>query len=242
MSTSQRADSELREELRRLRALADATAALGASADFDESLHTMARLLVPAVADWCFVELLQPDGSIERRVIQAADPAKHELAHRFNERFPLDPDAPVGSPAVIRSGEPELTPEIPAAFLEAAAADAEHLEFLRAFSFRSSMVVPLRIGGEVVGDLALAQAESGRLFGPDDLAYVTDLAARCSLLLEVQRRAASERAAREELEAILEGVADAVIAQGPDGEIVFANQAAVELVGLGTADDFYAGG
>ena len=37
--------------------------------------------------------------------------------------------------------------------------------------------------------------------------------------------------ARDQLEAILRGVADAVTAQGPDGRLLFANVAAVELLG-----------
>jgi hypothetical protein len=54
-----------------------------------------------------------------------ADPERLALGHAYDRLFPLDPDAPVGSPHVIRTGEPELTPEIPEEFLAAAAHDDE---------------------------------------------------------------------------------------------------------------------
>jgi serine phosphatase RsbU (regulator of sigma subunit)/PAS domain-containing protein len=50
----------------------------------------------------------------------------------------------------------------------------------------------------------------------------------------------SERRVRRELEAILDHVADAVTAQGNRGELIYANQAAVDLFGYETAEDLRA--
>ncbi len=227
-------------EAARLRsdALADAAAMLAGSLDFDATLQLIARLAVPRLADWCFVELLREDGAIDRVAIEAADPATLEHAREYDRRYPLDPDAPVGSPQVIRSGVPDLQPEIPDAMLEAVAQDAEHLEILRALGFRSSMIVPLRAGGRVVGDLALVSAGSGRRYGTADLAGAQELADRCGLYLENARLYRELERAHDELEAILAGVADAVTVQGHDGRLTYVNDAAVRLLGqpLGFAD------
>ena len=216
----------------------DASAMLAGSLDFDATLQLIARLAVPRLADWCFVELLREDGSIDRVAIEAADPAMLEHAREYDRRYPLDPDAPVGSPQVIRSGVPDLQPEIPDAMLEAAAQDAEQLELLRALGFRSSMIVPLRAGGRVVGDLALVSAASGRRYGAADLAGAQELADRCGLYLENARLYRELERAHDELEAILAGVADAVTVQGHDGRLTYVNDAAVRLLGepLGFAD------
>src|SRR4051812_39372732 len=98
---------------------------LGRSLDLGDTLAEVARLAVPGHADWCFVELLRPDGSIERVVMEHVDPDKRELVVEYDKRYPLDPDSPVGSPKVIRTGEPELMPEIPDALWQAAAQDPE---------------------------------------------------------------------------------------------------------------------
>ncbi|HWT23993.1 MAG TPA: SpoIIE family protein phosphatase [Solirubrobacteraceae bacterium] len=232
--------TDLERARRRADALAEAGAVLGTSLDFDATLHRIAHLAVPRLADWCFVELLRDDGTIERVAIAAGDPALLETARDYDRRYPLDPDSPVGSPKVIRSGEPELTPEIPDAMLEAAAEDADHLEILRGLGFRSSMIVPLRSGGRVLGDIALVSAASGRRFGEGDLAAAQELADRCGLYLENARLYRELRLARDELEAILAGIPDAVTVQGPDGRLVYVNDAAVRLLGHATRESLLA--
>jgi PAS domain S-box-containing protein len=59
---------------------------------------------------------------------------------------------------------------------------------------------------------------------------VRDITAR--LQAEQQREEA-----RRQLEAILQGVADAVTAQGPDGRLLFANDAAVRTLGFGSTEE-----
>jgi PAS domain S-box-containing protein len=51
---------------RRLAFLAEATQILVASLDYEPSLQGVAELLVPAVADGCFVDMLEPDGTLRR--------------------------------------------------------------------------------------------------------------------------------------------------------------------------------
>ena len=223
--------TELERARRRTDALADAGALLAGSLDFYETLQVIARIAVPRLADWCFVELLRDDGSIDRVAIEADDPALLEHAREYDRRYPLDPDAAVGSAQVIRTGEPDLQTEIPDAMLELVAQDAEHLEILRALGFRSSMIVPLRSGGRVVGDLALVSASSGRRYGPLDLAAAQELADRCGLYLENARLYRELERAHGELEAILAGVADAVTVQSADGGLTYVNEAAVRLLG-----------
>jgi PAS domain S-box-containing protein len=207
------------------------------SLDYGETLANVARLAVPEYADWCFVELLQADGSIARVVMEHVDPAKRAFMAEYDRRFPLDPDSPVGSPNVIRTGEAELIPEIPDEFLQAAAADPEQLRILREVGMVSSMVVPLRVRDTVIGDIALVAAESGRRYGEADLARAQELADRCALAIENARLFTSLRETRDDLGAILEGVADAVTAQAPDGTLVYANEAAVRLLGLSSAEE-----
>jgi PAS domain S-box-containing protein len=227
--------------------LADAGGLLARSLDWQETLQTVARLAVPAYADWCFVELLQPDGSIERVVTEHADPGKRGFVEEYDRRYPLDPESPVGSPQVIRTGDPLLLREIPNAFWAEIAQDPEQLRLLREVGFVSSLIVPLRVRGAVIGDLALATAESGRRYDEHDLRAAQELADRCALALDnarlytsLREADAASRRSRDELEAILEGVADAVTAQAPDGRLVYANSAAVRLLSFDSAAELLA--
>jgi serine phosphatase RsbU (regulator of sigma subunit)/PAS domain-containing protein len=211
-------------------ALAEVGALLARSLDLDATVQTIALLAVPRLADWCFVELLRDDGSIDRAAIHASDPELLERVREYDRRYPLDPESPVGSPRVIRTGEPDLQREIPDEFLIGAAEDEEHLELLRSLGFRSAMIVPLRAGGGVIGDLALVSAGSGRRYDEGDLGAAQELADRCALYLENARLYQELERARDELEAILAGVADAVTVQDPSGKLVYANDAAVRLL------------
>ena len=60
-------------------------------------------------------------------------------------------------------------------------------------------------------------------------------------LLSLERTARMEATrARDELRAMLSGIADAVTGQAPDGSLVYANDAALELLGYSTLDELLA--
>ena len=82
--------------------IADATALLSRSLDYEKTLAAVAKLAVPEVADWCAVDLVDPDGLLQRVAVAHADPAKVELARDLHRRYPPDPDAPGGVHDVIR--------------------------------------------------------------------------------------------------------------------------------------------
>src|SRR4029079_3994892 len=189
---------------------------------------------------WGFVELLRPDGAIERVVMEHVDPAKRRFIVEYDERYPLDPESPVGSPQVIRTGEPILMPEIPDELWQAAAQDPEQLRLMREAGMVSAMVVPMRVRGTVIGDIALTTAESGRRYSEEDLARAQDLADRCALAIDNARLHTTLLETRDDLRAILEGVADAVTAQAPDGRLVYANDAAVRSLGYDSAEEMLA--
>ena len=172
---------------RRAEYLARAGELLAASLNPTATLDEVARLAVPEIADWAFVELMQPNGAITREVIVHRDPERERWARELADRYPLDPDAPYGSAKVIRTGEADLMADVTEELLQAAALDAEQLELLRQVGFRSAMVVPMRARGRVLGDIALASAESGRRFDERDLATAQELADRCALALDNAR-------------------------------------------------------
>ena len=152
-----------RDARRRAEYLARAGELLAASLNPAATLEEVARLAAPELADWAFVDLLQPNGEITREVIVHRDPEREQWARQLAERS-LDPDAPYGSAKAIRTGEAELIAHVSDQLMRSAAVDTEHLEILRDVGLRSAMVVPMRARGRVLGSIALASAESGRRF------------------------------------------------------------------------------
>jgi PAS domain S-box-containing protein len=163
--------------------LARASELLAQSLDVETTLQRLAAFAVPRLADWCAVDFLD-EGEIKPVAVAHSNPAKVELAHDLQRRYPADPDAPTGSPAVIRSGRAQLHPEVTEKLLEAVAPTDEALQKLRELGLVSAMAVPLKARDRTLGALTLAAAESGRKFTRDDLAVAEDLGRRAGLAVE----------------------------------------------------------
>jgi len=179
-----RAETALAVARRRDALLARAGQLLSTALSVQETAELVAQLAVPEVADWAFVELLEPDGSIRRAAMRHRDPERMPWLREMDARYPVHPDAPEGSAKVIRTGRAEVLPEIPDEMLVAVAQDPEHLAILRGVGFRSAVIAPLLARGRVLGCLALATTEPGRAFGEHELALTTALADRAALALD----------------------------------------------------------
>ena len=165
------------------RLLAEASVLLVNSLDYESMLTQLTRLVVPRLADWCAIHILDND-NIRRLAFTHNDPAIQALVGDRPERYPLDPSAQHIVSQVLRSGEPELYSEVPDTLLVAAARDDEHLQMLRTLVFRSYMCLPMVARGHTLGTITLATAESGRCYGPAELTFGEDLASRAAIALD----------------------------------------------------------
>ncbi|MFL5605880.1 MAG: PAS domain-containing protein, partial [Gemmatimonadaceae bacterium] len=111
--------------------LADAGRVLAESLDFRITLNAVARLVTPALADWCTVVLRNGEGALETVAVAHADPEKVAWAREVGERYPIDASSSTGVPNVVRTGVSELYTNITDEMIVGAAKDAEHLELLR---------------------------------------------------------------------------------------------------------------
>lgn len=174
----------------RLRFLAEASSILSSSLDYQATLLRVAESAVPDLADWCAVDVVE-QGSIQRVAMAHADPARLELAHELQKRYPPNPDDLYGVPNVIRTGRAEFASQVPESLLRAFAQDGEHLELLRALGVSSYIIVPLVARGHTLGAITLvAHGEfhgAERVYGPADVAVAEDLAHRAAIAVENAR-------------------------------------------------------
>ena len=180
-----RAEAESANE--RLSFLADASVVLASSLNYRKTLSKLARLAVPRVADWCTIEIVEPNGSVQSIEVTHSDPEKIATAKEFRLRYPPDPSEPGGIHEAIRTSRSIVYPEITDEMLEAGIRDPEQLELARALGLRSAMIVPLIARGRSMGAITFSSAESGRRFGDTDLEFAEDLARRASLAIDNAR-------------------------------------------------------
>lgn len=218
--------------------LARAGRALLSSLDYQATLQQLADLAVPALGDWCAVDMVRDDGTFARLAVAHPDPKMVAVAHELWERYPPRPDAPAGAPQVVRTGVAELVPEIPESILEAAAHDATHLALIRSLGLRSYVVVPLTAKDRVLGTLTLVHAESGRHFTNEDLPFAGEFARLAAIAVDNARLFESESAARARAEAseqsfrtFIDNLPELAWMALPDGYIDFYNRRWYEYTG-----------
>ena len=131
--------------------LAEASAALAALVDYESALRRVARMAVPRFADWCAVDMVEPDGSIHRVAIVHADPAKLEAARRIDDRFGLGFREGTGPAEVVRTGRSELIADVDEDALRRFARDQDHLRAMRTLGMTSYICAPMEVAGEADG-------------------------------------------------------------------------------------------
>lgn len=173
--------SERRLAEERSQFLMEATNIISSSLDYKTVLSNIAKLLVPQMADWYSVVIKEEDGTLTTTSTFHKDPQKVAWAQEIAEKYPTDPNAPLGVPNVIRTSKSEIYPEITDDMLVASAIDTEHLKLMREVGFKSVMIVPLIVRGKAVGALSLITTESDRHYDEDDLIFAEDLAGRIAI-------------------------------------------------------------
>jgi PAS domain S-box-containing protein len=181
-----RIQEEAEEARKRFAFLADASARLGASLDYDRTLATLAAIVVPAIADWCSVDLLDERGQLRRVALIHANPGKTRLARDVESDAP-DPAGRSPIWDVLKTGRSLLVRDVTDDVLAAAASSDDELDLFRKSGFRSGMVVPLATRDRVLGAITFVVAESGRRYDDVDLVLAEQLAARAAMAADNAR-------------------------------------------------------
>ena len=182
---SARAEAENSEK--RAALLAEASRVLSASFDYQTTLAALVRLAVPALADYCALDIIEANDTFERVGEAHVDPAKSALIKQVATfpRSALTAMHPLIR--VVTTGEPVLEAEITPAFIRASFAEPAQRRTVEALEPRSLICVPLVNSGKPLGALTLVTSGSGRRFEVADLSLAADLARRAAIVVEHAR-------------------------------------------------------
>jgi PAS domain S-box-containing protein len=169
----------------RQRVLSAVSERLLGSLDYRRTLDEVASALVPALADWCVLEVSGAEGEKSELVAAHAEPSKAHLVRELGERAASDPRrAPA---AGLDTGSSALITNAADSVLGALVADVESRKRLGELGCDSVMVVPLAARNRSIGTITLVAAGSGRRYGSQDLAVAEDLGNRVALAIENAR-------------------------------------------------------
>jgi PAS domain S-box-containing protein len=188
LAKEQLARAEAVEVKRRLALLAAAGPSLAASLDYRETLEGITRLLVPELADWCLLDIVDDNGNVNQLAAAHAEVEKEDLLKRLREHREFGEGDPGSTAEVLRTGQSVLLPHLPdPTFYERALGRGEHLDIVRRLEPRSLMCVPLLARGRTIGAITLVSSKPDHRYDTEDLLLAEDLAYRCALAADNAR-------------------------------------------------------
>ena len=182
----------------RYRLLAVAAATLDQSLDLEPRLQAFVEVLVPSLADWAVVDLLD-DAATTRRVAVAARPELRDQVSLLRD-YPTDPNGIGPGGRALKAGRPFLLAEVDDAYISHVARSTTHAVVLRRLRARTIMAVPLVGRERTFGVMILLRGAAGPLFDGRDLELAADLGRGAAMSVEIAELYQQERRARERAE------------------------------------------
>lgn len=229
--------------------IADATKLLASSFNYDVTLKNLAKLLVPGLADWSAIHIIER-GRLVRLTVNHVDPNMVKTALELQQKYGFKNNNK-GVTQVIKTGKSILYPYVSQELIEKTTKDKNQRELINFLKLKSVIIAPIITRKKVLGAMTLVSSDENRLYDKRDLKLVEDLGRRAGSEIEharlfyeakkelVKRKRAEKelRQSRDELEVILKSIADGITVQSPKGDLTYANEAAAASSGYSSKLD-----
>ncbi len=161
--------------------LAAAVARLGSSLEPSETLSHLTGVLVPTLADWAVVYLIDGEGHVQLASAAHRDPDLTALLVQTSQ--PLDVHASDGLAEVLRTGTSVLYDAVPDQLRARAMDRLPGDELAAEFAPTSAIVTPLTARGVIRGALALIRT-GGAAYTAEDLVLIEEVSARAAVAVD----------------------------------------------------------
>src|SRR5215218_7334163 len=185
---------------RHLMLLGDINLAMTSTFDTDEAVQHFAELVVPQLADWCVVTVIDPDGT--RRDVGRAhrDPALVPAMHRYADLRVASNNVTAPVPRMLRDPRPVVFPELTEEIVLSMVADDEARAALAPLRPAAAAGFPLIARGEVIGGFTLINGPERGAHTEQELRTAEIASRRAALALDNARLAAANHQVAERLQ------------------------------------------
>jgi PAS domain S-box-containing protein len=166
------------------RVLRQANELFASTLDESTVLQRLPQLTVPALADWCTIDLLNEAGALIRIAVAHADPSKTDVAEQLLHR---SLDLPSAVDGAACSAQATVLHDISEEMLASYANDAAHLDVLRNLRIESIMTIPMSVRGTLLGVIRMFSCESERHYGEEELELAMEVARRAATAIDNAR-------------------------------------------------------
>jgi PAS domain S-box-containing protein len=188
LASEREARAEAEQVQQRLALMAETTSLLTSTLDVQESLR---RLIVPLLADWCAITLVDDLGRIATSATRHRG-GNEELLDRYAElqRTTLTDASPLR--IVLATGRPQVRSPLTPGAAQAHTTSTEIVRIAAELGLHAALYVPLVARRRVLGVITLVSGDSQRTFDDADVQLVSDLARRAALALDNARMYGAE--------------------------------------------------
>jgi signal transduction histidine kinase len=179
-----------------LQFLADASAVVAESLDYEETLQRIAHIALPSFADIVVVHLVDRAGALQRQLVAASDPAREqaidEMWHRYRAAdLPLREVLQTGKPWILGPIADSSMNQIP---------DPEERGLAVKIGVRWLVAAAMRTGPERFGTILFARTGDDHPFDESDVLIAEEIGRRAAGAIERSRLYTAEHLQRERLE------------------------------------------
>jgi PAS domain S-box-containing protein len=157
---------------------------LSSSLDYKVTIRRVANLIVPTIADWCIIDLVNSKGKISRVEVAHANPLMKNAAFLIRKFPPQQKFYDSPASRVLFSGQPYMIPVTCKEDIERMAQNEEHKKIIELINPRSIISVPLKIREKILGSLTLGVSDSQKIYSEKDLNFAVELGRRVSFAIE----------------------------------------------------------
>jgi hypothetical protein len=171
----------------RTRVLAESGRALVSSLDYEQTLRNVTDVVVPALADWCAVDLIDENLVRERLVVAPHGEENEALARALSwyRSDRVDPELELGR--VVQTGQSKFFEKVTNEDLARWSTSAEGLRRLQEFDMCSLVIVPMRVPARTIGVMVfVTNAPRGR-YDADDVETAEQLGRRAAVAADNAR-------------------------------------------------------
>lgn len=221
---------QLKSDKDALRFLLTASSLLAESLDYQTTLQCITQLVVPTLADWCSVHLIDEQGTIQEVATAHAESRNASIDALRQQPTPV-PAHLSAIADVLKTGQREFISEIPDSLLVASARDADHLRLLREAGIASMIAMPLIAHSRTFGVMTFIATRARQPFTEADLELTEELGRRIALAVDNARLYRQADQQRAYYLTTLASIADVVVTTDIQGHVTFMNPVAEALTG-----------
>ena len=156
---------------------------------FDDSmtLQLIAKQIVPHLADYCRIAVLDVKGNVNEIAINHKDPTKIQLVSDLYDSYKDSPTATHGVPKILQTGMPEMISIINDDFLKAFAVQTQMINIIKQIGLKSYIGVPLIARKKIIGAMSISSVQKGRYYTNDDFIFMQEVGRRVAIALDNSR-------------------------------------------------------